>query len=150
MKLEIELDLNKIDYDAINKQIQEKIEAMDLEKTYQINYKISNKINEEVEKIVGTQLRRSRWSGELNDDSKQWIHNEIRGKIQELVNPCVTNIFDKLSQDELDEIITELIPKVLVDLLSERTKSALMSYYYESSETITRIAEDRIRCMLGR
>ena len=150
MKLEIELDLNKIDYDAINKQIQEKIEAMDLEKTYQINCKISNKINEEVEKIIGTQLCRNRWGGEPNDDTKQWIHNEIKGEIQKLVNPRVSNIFDKLSHDELNEMITELIPKVLVDMLTERTKSALLSYYYESSETITKMAEDRIRCMIGR
>ena len=34
MKLEIELDLNKIDYDAINRQIQAKIANMKLEETY--------------------------------------------------------------------------------------------------------------------
>ena len=45
MKLEIELDLNKIDYDAINKQIQEKIEAIDIQKEYDIDSRIRERIS---------------------------------------------------------------------------------------------------------
>lgn len=35
MKLEIELDLNKIDYDSINNQILEKLSGMDIAEIYQ-------------------------------------------------------------------------------------------------------------------
>ena len=38
MKLEIELDLNKIDYDAINKQIAEKVAELNIKEEYQRNF----------------------------------------------------------------------------------------------------------------
>ena len=37
MKLEIELDLNQIDYAAINKQIQDKIAEMNIREEYKID-----------------------------------------------------------------------------------------------------------------
>lgn len=52
MKLEIELDLDKIDYDAINKQIAEKVAALNLKEEYDIESKINNKITSMVNKEV--------------------------------------------------------------------------------------------------
>ena len=52
MKLEIELDLNKIDYDAINKQIAEKVAELNIKEEYDIESKISNKITSIVNKEV--------------------------------------------------------------------------------------------------
>ena len=97
MKLEIELDLNKIDYSAINEQIQEKIKDIDLEKVYQINYKISRNISENVENIVKDHLCKRGWGNELNNSTSQLVREEIRYKIQEMVTPIVNNIFDKIS-----------------------------------------------------
>ena len=57
MKLEIELDLNKIDYDAINKQIQNKIKEMDLNTVYSINSKINNTVRVEVESEIESYFR---------------------------------------------------------------------------------------------
>ena len=48
MKLEIELDLNKIDYDAINKQIAEKVAELNIKETYDIESKINTKINNKI------------------------------------------------------------------------------------------------------
>lgn len=62
MKLEIELDLNKIDYDAINKQIAEKIAALDIKEIYdvesKINSKITNLIKQEVDESYNSYLER--------------------------------------------------------------------------------------------
>ena len=52
MKLEIELDLNKIDYDAINKQIAEKVAELNIKEEYDIESKINNKITSIVNKDV--------------------------------------------------------------------------------------------------
>ena len=95
MKLEIELDLNKIDYDAINKQIQEKINDMDLNKMYQIDREISDTINERVKIIVKEYLCRNRWvsDGELNSNAVQLVREEVRCKFQERVNPFINDIF---------------------------------------------------------
>ena len=48
MKLKIELDLNKIDYDAINKQIAEKVAELNIKETYEIESKIDKKINDKI------------------------------------------------------------------------------------------------------
>ena len=40
MQLTIDLDLNKIDYDSINKQIMDKISAMNVADMYQISNRI--------------------------------------------------------------------------------------------------------------
>lgn len=66
MKLEIDLDLNQIDYEAINKQIQEKIDAMDIKDMYQLNSKIEYMIKDKVEGAVNNYLTGGVWCG-LND-----------------------------------------------------------------------------------
>lgn len=147
MKLEIELDLNKIDYDAINKQIQEKINDMDLNKMYQIDREISDTINERVKIIVKEYLCRNRWvsDGELNSNAVQLVREEVRCKIQETVNPFINDIFEKLPQDELNKIIVDLIPIILVNMLEEHVRLGISNYFDQSSAIISNIATDRIK-----
>ena len=47
-------------------------------------------------------------------------------------------------------MIIDLIPKILVDLLTDNLKSALQNMYISSSAVITTEAENRIRYILGR
>ena len=149
MKLEIELDLNQIDYDAINKQIQDKIADMDLHKEYNISSKIDSKIREEVEERVNRYLGYSSWSG-LNDSSKREIKDEITKNIRELIKPHVENIFNQIPQEELDAIVSELIPKVLVDIFTSEMKDMIANYYYSSQNSIMQFCEDRIYSILDR
>ena len=74
MKLEIELDLNKIDYDAINQQIREKIANMDLANHYQLDSKINRMVHDEVNAKVTTYLQSGGWYGNLNNESKKEIN----------------------------------------------------------------------------
>lgn len=149
MKLEIELDLNQIDYDAINKQIQDKIADMDLHKEYHISSKIDSKIREEVEERVNRHLGYSSWSG-LNDSSKREIKDEITKNVRELIKPHVENIFNQIPQEELDAIISELIPKVLVDIFTSEIKGMIANYYCSSQNSIMQFCEDRIHSILNR
>lgn len=149
MKLEIELDLNQIDYDAINKQIQDKIAAMDLHKEYQISSKIDSKIREETNREVEYYFRNGTWGG-LNNESKREIKDEITKNIKELVKPNVENIFNQIPQEELYEIIAELLPKVLMDLISSQMKNILSNYYYSTQATLLQICEDKIHSILNR
>ena len=145
MEIKIDLDLNKIDYDAINKQIVEKIADMDLAANFK--YKIENRINEEVELCVSDFFRTRRW-GELNFSSQKDMQDMLYDKARELINPHVTNIISQVSDEEFNKIIADLIPKVLVDLLTSHLKSVLYSYYDQSSETIINEATNRIRSCL--
>lgn len=149
MKLEIELDLNQIDYDAINKQIQDKVAAMDLHEEYQISSKINYKIKEEVENQVDYYFRNGAWGG-LNDNSKREIRDEISKDLKELVKPYVDNVFNQIPQEELNQIVSDLLPRVLMDILVSNMSSALTNCYYQSAETITQMCESRIKSMLGR
>lgn len=148
MKLEIELDLNKIDYDAINKQIEEKIINMDLEKSYSISTKIESKISEEVDKEVGRHLKKGGWYGDLNDNSKRNINDEINKNIARLVKTNVEEIFNKIPTDELNKLISDLIPKVLMDVIINQVSSSYFSYHENSRNVTLDICEERIRSMI--
>lgn len=144
MEIKIDLDMNQIDYDAINKQIQKKIEEMDLSANYNFKYKIENKINEEVEQCVAEFFRTRRW-GDLNNSSKEEMNRMLYNKAESLIYPHVDNIISQIPEEEMDKIIADLIPKVLVDLLSKSLRDTLIGYWNVSSEAIISDAADRIR-----
>lgn len=149
MKLEIELDLKKIDYDAINRQIHEKIKEMDLSKIYDINSKIDRKIKDEVEDCVESHLVANRWTGELNDATRRHVNDELIFEIRKLTSPLVDKIFSQITNEELNKIIIELMPKVLVELMCNQLGGALTNYYYQASEHLVSDAACRIRNSIG-
>ena len=142
MKLEIELDLNKIDYDAINQQIQEKIESMDLAKTYNIGYRIESKVREEVENKVRSNM--NGWYGGLNDNTKRTINDEISKNIRETVTPIVSDTLSKISQEEFNSIIRELLPVIFMNVLMSDMGSMFNNYYCSMNADIMNQCESRI------
>ena len=149
MKLEIDLDLNQIDYETINKQIQNRIAAMDLNKEYRISSKIDSQIRESTDREVNYYFRNGTWGG-LNESSKREIKDEIAKNIRELIKPHVESIFSQIPQEELNELISELLPKVLMDIISSQMKDILTSYYYSTQNTLMQFCDDRISSILGR
>ena len=148
MKLEIELDLNKIDYDAINQQIQEKIADMNLAETWNFKYKIENKINEEVEQCVSEFFRSRRW-GDLNNYSTNEMNQMLINKCKELIEPHVTETVSQIPEEELHKIISDLLPRVLMDTLSSTIGNVFSYYNYNSQDTTMKICEERIQNALG-
>ena len=100
---------------------------------YHSSSKIDLKIREETEREVNYYFRNGTWGG-LNNDSKREIKDEITKNIRELINPHVESIFNQIPQEELDSIISELLPKVLMDLIN----------------TLMQICEDRTHSILNR
>ena len=149
MKLEIDLDFNQIDYEAINRQIQDKIDNMDIKDMYSLDSKVEYMIKDKVERAVNGYLTGGVWQG-LNDSSRREINDEIRKNIKELIEPHVKNIFNQLPQEELDKIISDLLPKILMDLLNESMKNMITNYYYSAQNTTVQICEERFRNILGR
>ena len=142
MKLEIELDLNKIDYDAINQQIQEKITSMDLSKEYNISYKIESKIREEVESKVRSNM--NDWYGGLNNNTKKNINDEISKCIRETVSPIVDGEISKISQEDFNSIIRELLPVIFMNVLMTDMGSMFSNYYCTMNADIMNQCESRI------
>lgn len=148
MKLEIELDLNKIDYEAINQQIQSKIADMDLETSYGISSKIDHQIKEGVQKEVNSYFRNGAWSG-LSNDSKREIKDEISKNIKELISPHIENIFSQIPQEELNAIISDLTPKILFIMLHDYMRVCVSSFYTSMHDEIVQTCDDRIRSILS-
>lgn len=144
MEIKIDLDMNKIDYETINKKLVEKIADMDLYAKYNFKYTIDSKIDEEVKQCVTEFLRTRRW-GDFNNSSKEEMRNVLYGKIKELIEPHVNNIIAQIPEEEMNKIIIDLIPKVLVDLLSQSLKDTLIGYWNTSSQTIISEAAHRIK-----
>lgn len=142
MKVEIELDLNKIDYDAINQQIQEKIASMDLEKEYNFRYKIESKIKEEVENRVRSNM--NGWYGGLNEDTKRNIKDEISYNIKETVSPIVSDVLGQITQEEFNSIIRELLPTIFMNVLMTDMGMMFHNYYCNMNADIMSQCENRI------
>ena len=68
MKLEIDFDLNKIDYDSINEQIKQKIKDLDISNVYTIDDRIKNELDTQISQAIRDNMYRNYWSNEL--DSK--------------------------------------------------------------------------------
>lgn len=149
MRLEIELDMSKIDYEAINKQVQDKIAAMDLEKSYQISSRIRSQIEKRTEETVNRYLQEGSWSG-LNSDSKREIKDEISKNIQELIKPHVEGIFHQIPQEELNAIISELLPQVLMDMIVKHMQTMVSNFYYSTEANLASMCDAKIRDALSR
>ena len=148
MKLEIELDLNKIDYDAINQQIQEKIASMDLTNEYRISQRIESKIKEEVERIVRGNM--NGWYGDINDNTKRDIKDEIHNNIKAVVAPIVQETLSKVSQEEFNAIIRELLPVIFMNALMSDMGSMFSNYYCRMNVDIMNQCENRIASIFNR
>lgn len=129
MKLEIELDLNKIDYDAINQQIQEKIAAADLNKLYNIEYRIQDKIKEEVARTIYSHLNQGAWCN-LNDATRREVKEEISKTIHDCIDSRITEILGQVSDEEFDKMIYDLIPVVIVNQITRQLHDMMANSYY--------------------
>lgn len=154
MKLEIELDLNKIDYDAINKQIAEKVAALDVKDMYDVVSKINNKItslvNKEVDDSYNSYLDRY-WSG-ATSDGRNLIETMTRTEIENHTRKVIEEIFaNDYNEDAMREVMLKMIPDIFASILFKRMESALFTKewdYYDRIQSMTRsLIDDKINRM---
>lgn len=130
MKLEIELDLNKIDYDAINKQIEEKVAALDIKEIYDVESRINNKISSLIEKEVDYS-----YNDYLNEywnrptcEGKKLIESMTKAEIENRTKDIIEKIFsNEYNEDVMRETMLKMIPDVFSYALFSRIDKALFS-----------------------
>ena len=130
MKLEIELDLNKIDYDAINKQIAEKVAELNIKEEYDIGSKIDNRItsvvNREVDESYNSYIE-NYWSSPTSE-GKKLIESMSKTEIENRTKKVMEEIFtNEYNEDTLKEVMLKIIPDVFTSILFSRIESALFS-----------------------
>ena len=150
MKLEIDLDLNKIDYDSINEQIKQKIKDLDITSVYTIDDRIKNELNAQIKQIINENMYRNYWSNELDNRTTGHIQDELRILIREAITPLVNNIFNKISEEEIETMILNILPKTLVLLLMDNLKGSLYSLQNDQIHLMEAVIENHINNRLNR
>ena len=153
MKLEIELDLNKIDYDTINKQIAEKIEALNIKDMYEIESKIDGKISNFIQNEVDMSYNSyidKYWHGP-SPKGAELIESKAKEEIERRCNEAMNIFFaNNYDEDKMKEVILKIIPNVITYILFSRIESSLFSTA-ENYFNLTRdMVRNEIECILRR
>lgn len=133
MKLEIELDLNKIDYDSINAQIQEKIKELDITETYKIANKIENKVDSMIrdEVYISFHPYIDRTWQYPADTGKKLVETIIREIVTEKMNLIVNEIIEGITEEVIKETILKLMPEMFVTTMISYLAGAIENSSYE-------------------
>lgn len=130
MKVEIDIDMSRIDYDSINAQIKEKLENLAPEDIFSKYYKTDSDISEYIEKYLrdGSEnyiVRQGWWGNNTEAEDKiQSIAKEIiTAKVSEVCN----NILATMPEKDLQELVYKILPHVFVDALYGKIMSSLHS-----------------------
>ena len=150
MKLEIDLDLNKIDYDSINEQIKQKIEDLDIAKIYTISDRIQDELNAQISQAIRQNMYRNYWSDALDSKTERHIQDELRILIKEAMTPSVNNIFNKISEEEIEKMILDILPKALVMLVIDNLKGSFYSLQNDQMSLMESVIENHINNRLNR
>lgn len=150
MKLEIDLDLNKIDYDSINEQIKQKIKDLDITNVYTIDDRIRNELDTQISQVIRDNMYRNYWSNELDSKTTGNIQDELRILIKEAITPSVNNIFNKISEKEIEKMILDILPKALVALIIDNLKGSFYSFQNDQINLMESVIESHINNRLNR
>ena len=153
MKLEIELDLNKIDYDVINQQIAEKVAALDIKEMYDVESKINSKItsivNQEVSDSYNSYLDRY-WSG-ATSEGRNLIQSMTKTEIENHTKNVLEEIFaNDYNEDSMRETMLKVIPDVFASILFKRMESALFSKEWDYYSQIQNMVKGEIDSAINR
>ena len=150
MKLEIDLDLNKIDYDSINEQIKQKIKDLDITNVYTIDDRIRNELDTQISQAIRDNMYRNYWSNELDSKTAGNIQDELRILIKEAITPSVNNVFNKISEKEIEKMILDILPKALVALIIDNLKGLFYSFQNDQISLMESVIESHINNRLNR
>lgn len=149
MEIKIELDMNNIDYEAINKQIQEKVEALDIKEMHdvssKIDYNISNLIEKEVEYSYNEYIDKY-WKGHPTAEGRNLIKSMCKEEIENRVNKAIEEFFtEDIDENILREIMLKMLPDIFTYILFKKLENTLFSESYRYEEKMM----NRVRSEIG-
>lgn len=152
MKLEIELDLNKIDYNAINKQIAEKVAALDIKDMYDVDSRIDSKISNLIKEEVDCSYNRyiDKYWRDATSQGRDLIESMSKAEIENRTRQAIEEIFaNDYNEDAMREVMLKMIPDIFASILFRRMESALFNkeydYYNQTQNMVKSLIDSRIR-----
>lgn len=113
MKLEIELDFNKIDYDSINKQIQEKVEALNISEMADIENRINTILDIKIRNAYNKYFDNNTYYADTYN-GKKIINDLQKEKFTEVSRKIIDDIY---KENKIEEIVAELFPRLFVQAM---------------------------------
>lgn len=123
---------------------------MDITKVYTIDNRIRNELDAQISQVIRENMCRNYWSDELDNRTTGHIQNELRALIKEAMTPLVNNVFNKISEEEIEKMILDILPKVLVMLLVDNLKGSLYSLQNDQTSLMESLIENHINYRLNR
>lgn len=123
---------------------------MDITNIYTIDDRIRNELDTQISQAIRDNMYRNYWSNELDDKTTENIQNELRILIKEAITPSVNNIFNKISEKEIEKMILDILPKALVALIIDNLKGSFYSFQNDQISLMESVIESHINNRLNR
>ena len=123
---------------------------MDITNVYTIKDKIRNELDAQITQIIKQNMYRNYWSNEADSKTAGHIQDELRILIREAITPSVNNVFDKISEEEIEKMILDILPKALVMLVIDNLKGSFYSLQNDQMSLMESVIENHINNRLNR
>ena len=123
---------------------------MDITNVYTIDDRIRNELNTLISQVIRENMCRNYWSNELDSKTTKHIQDELRILIKEAITPSVNNVFNKISEEEIEKMILDILPKALVMLVIDNLKGSFYSLQNDQMSLMESVIENHINRRLNR
>ena len=123
---------------------------MDITNIYTIDDRIRNELDTQISQVIRDNMYRNYWSNELDSKTAGNIQDELKILIKEAITPSVNNVFNKISEKEIEKMILDIFPKALVALIIDNLKGSFYSFQNDQISLMESVIESHINNRLNR
>ena len=123
---------------------------MDITNVYTIDDRIRNELDTQISQAIRDNMYRNYWSNELDNKTTNHIQDELKALIKETIIPSVNNVFNKISKEEIEKMILDILPKALVALIIDNLKGLFYSFQNDQMSLMESVIESHINNRLNR
>ena len=135
MKVEIDIDMSRINYDSINEQIKEKLENLTPTDIFSRYYKTDDDISRYIERHL------DECSGDYMVNQGWWSNSAAKQNIQDIAKRIITDkmqkicddIFLTMTDEELQRLVYDIFPNVFVQAMYDKVAHVLYSSESQTS-----------------
>lgn len=130
MKVEIDIDMSRIDYDSINEQIKEKLEKLTPSDIFGRYYITDDDISRYIERRLdeGSEnymVNQGWWSSSSN--AKQNIQDIAKRIITDKMQKICDDIFATMTDEQLQRLAYDILPNIFVQAMYDKITGILYS-----------------------
>ena len=130
MRVEIDIDMSRIDYDSINEQIKEKLENLTPSDIFSRYYKTDDDISRYIERHLdeGSENYMVNQGWWCNDSTaKKNIQDIAKRIITDKMQKICDDIFATMTDEELQRLVYDILPNIFVQAMYDKITHTLYS-----------------------